>query len=155
MVLVEPLTIAAKALTQLWQVQQRLPWVSPVMPGQAPGVGHRAVVLGAGPVGLLGAMLLRASGFETYVYSLEPVNSLKGHIVEAIGATYVSGATVLRPTRSCSWGRRAALKTSSLSMATCRLPDATAHSGGASLVMKNGKGTGLIYLKSVPSRDIS
>src|SRR5579871_577092 len=27
-VLVEPLTIAEKALTQLWQVQKRLPWVS-------------------------------------------------------------------------------------------------------------------------------
>jgi threonine dehydrogenase-like Zn-dependent dehydrogenase len=86
--------MAAANASQLWQVQQRLPWASPVIPGQAPGVGHRAVVLGAGPVGLLGAMLLRVSGFETYVYSREPVNSLKGHIVEAIGGTYVSGATV-------------------------------------------------------------
>jgi threonine dehydrogenase-like Zn-dependent dehydrogenase len=94
MVLVEPLTIAEKALSQLWQVQQRLPWACPVTPGQAPGVCHRAVVLGAGPVGLLGAMLLRAYGFETYVYSREPVNSPKGRIVEAIGATYVSGASV-------------------------------------------------------------
>jgi threonine dehydrogenase-like Zn-dependent dehydrogenase len=93
MVLVEPLTIAEKALSQLWQVQQRLPWACPVIPGQAPGVCHRAVVLGAGPVGLLGAMALRASGFETYVYSREPVNSPKGRIVEAIGATYVSGAS--------------------------------------------------------------
>ena len=93
MVLVEPLTIAEKALSQLWQVQQRLPWACPVTPSQAPGVCHRAVVLGAGPVGLLGAMVLRASGFETYVYSREPVNSPKGRIVESIGATYVSGAT--------------------------------------------------------------
>jgi threonine dehydrogenase-like Zn-dependent dehydrogenase len=93
MVLVEPLTIAEKALAQLWQVQQRLPWACPVTPGQAPGFCHRAVVLGAGPVGLLGAMVLRTAGFETYVYSREPVNSPKAHIVEAIGATYVSGAT--------------------------------------------------------------
>lgn len=93
MVLVEPLTIAEKALAQLWQLQQRLPWAYPSAPRQTPGVSHRAVVLGAGPVGLLGAMLLRTAGFETYVYSREPLNSLKGHIVESIGATYVSGAS--------------------------------------------------------------
>ena len=93
MVLVEPLTIAEKALAQLWQVQQRLPWACPVTPGQAPESCHRAVVLGAGPVGLLGAMALSAAGFATYVYSREPADSPKSKIVEAIGATYVSGAT--------------------------------------------------------------
>src|SRR5258705_7787043 len=59
-VLVEPLTIAEKALIQLTQIQQRLPWVSENK--------HRAVVLGAGPVGLLGAMALATAGFETHVY---------------------------------------------------------------------------------------
>ncbi|MBW3654082.1 MAG: hypothetical protein KY433_10970, partial [Actinobacteria bacterium] len=51
-VLVEPLTIAEKALAQVWAVQQRLVW------GNRPGTGEglTAVVLGAGPVGLLGAM---------------------------------------------------------------------------------------------------
>ena len=34
-VLVEPLTIAEKALTQVWQVQQRLPWSCPVTLGTA------------------------------------------------------------------------------------------------------------------------
>ena len=48
-VLVEPLTIAEKALTQVWQVQQRLPWSCPVTPGKAATHCHRAVVLGAGP----------------------------------------------------------------------------------------------------------
>ena len=33
-VLVEPLTIAEKGMTQLWQVQQRLPWACPVQPGK-------------------------------------------------------------------------------------------------------------------------
>jgi threonine dehydrogenase-like Zn-dependent dehydrogenase len=93
MVLVEPLTIAEKALSQVWQVQQRLPWACTVEPGQPPAYCHRAVVLGAGPVGLLGAMALVASGLQTYVYSREPVGSPKSRIVEAIGATYVSGET--------------------------------------------------------------
>ena len=53
-VLVEPLTIAEKALIQVWDVQERLPWTAPGTP-QGEGHGQRAVVLGAGPVGLLGA----------------------------------------------------------------------------------------------------
>jgi threonine dehydrogenase-like Zn-dependent dehydrogenase len=49
------------------------------------------VVLGAGPVGLLGAMVLVSQGFQTFVYSQEPKPSPKSSVVESIGATYVSG----------------------------------------------------------------
>jgi threonine dehydrogenase-like Zn-dependent dehydrogenase len=80
-ILVEPLTIAEKALIQVRQVQQRLPW------GQA---GHRAVVLGAGPVGLLGAMALIQAGFETWVYSREQTPNPKADLVTAIGGHYSS-----------------------------------------------------------------
>src|SRR2546425_4981718 len=45
-VLVEPLTIAEKALIEVNQVQQRLPWDC-----QHQKMCHRAVVIGAGPVG--------------------------------------------------------------------------------------------------------
>ena len=92
-VLVEPLTIAEKALTQVWQVQQRLPWACPTNPGQAQANCHRAVVLGAGPVGLLGAMALVNSGFHTYVYSREPAPNSKSILVEAFGAKYLSSQT--------------------------------------------------------------
>ena len=81
-VLVEPLTIAEKALIQVDQVQQRLPW--------ACGACHRAVVIGAGPVGLLGAMALRARGFDTSVYSREPAPNPKADVVASIGAHYFS-----------------------------------------------------------------
>jgi threonine dehydrogenase-like Zn-dependent dehydrogenase len=81
-ILIEPLTIAEKALAQVRQVQGRLPW----------GDGHRAVVLGAGPVGLLGAMVLRAAGFDTWVYSREPADGPKAGVAHAIGAHYVSSA---------------------------------------------------------------
>src|SRR4029450_10032805 len=54
-ILVEPLTIAEKALIQVNQVQQRLPWTCDVDTSPRRQTCHRAVVLGAGPVGLLGA----------------------------------------------------------------------------------------------------
>jgi threonine dehydrogenase-like Zn-dependent dehydrogenase len=93
-VLVEPLTIAEKALSQVWQVQQRLPWGCPVAPGKAQAHCHRAVVLGAGPVGLLGAMALVNADFATYVYSREPAPNAKSMLLEAIGAKYISSASV-------------------------------------------------------------
>jgi threonine dehydrogenase-like Zn-dependent dehydrogenase len=84
-VLVEPLTIAEKSLAQLRAVQQRLPW---------DGRGHRnAVVLGAGPVGLLGAMALRVAGFEVTVYSRSNQHSEKDEIVSAMGARYTAAET--------------------------------------------------------------
>jgi threonine dehydrogenase-like Zn-dependent dehydrogenase len=63
-----------------------------VKPGGDPGYCHKAVVLGAGPVGLLGAMVLTAQGFETYVYSREKPPSYGSRICDAIGAEYISSA---------------------------------------------------------------
>jgi glucose 1-dehydrogenase len=82
-VLVEPLTIAQKALAEMAVVQQRLPWAGT----------HRALVLGAGPVGLLGAMALVTDGFETVVYSRGAAESPRGRLVTDLGATYVSADT--------------------------------------------------------------
>ena len=89
-VLVEPLTIAEKSLEQLARIQQRLPWASPVEPGVKDGPGHRAVVLGAGPVGLLGAMALRVTGYDVTVYSRSPNHDEQNSIVAAIGARYIA-----------------------------------------------------------------
>jgi glucose 1-dehydrogenase len=93
-ILVEPLTIAEKGLAQVWQVQQRLPWGCPVAPGKAQAYCHRAIVLGAGPVGLLGAMALMNSGFDTYVYSRETRPNPKSTLLESIGAKYLSSENV-------------------------------------------------------------
>lgn len=76
-ILTEPLTIAEKALAQWNAVESRLPWTK---------ARRTAAVLGAGPVGLLGAMLFREAGFDTWVYSREPECS----VATAIGARYVS-----------------------------------------------------------------
>lgn len=92
-VLVEPLTVTEKALAQVWQMQQRLPWVVSPDPEQ-PGRGLRAVVLGAGPVGILGAMALLSQGFETCVYSRSLPPNLKAELVESLGAKYISSKAV-------------------------------------------------------------
>jgi glucose 1-dehydrogenase len=92
-VLVEPLTIAEKSLIQLRTIQQRLPWGCQHGPDAALGHCHRALVLGAGPVGLLGAMALITAGFETTVYSREEESHPKAELVRSLGGHYVSGST--------------------------------------------------------------
>ena len=92
-VLVEPLTIAEKGLAQVWNIQQRLPWGCPIIPGKAQAHCHKAVVLGAGPVGLLGAMALVNAGFATYVYAREAAPNAKSAVLEMIGAQYRSTQT--------------------------------------------------------------
>src|SRR5580658_7700572 len=79
-VLVEPLTIAEKGLIQALEIQKRLPWSG----------AHQAVVLGAGPVGLLGAMALRHAGFSVTVYSRSREPDESADIAKAIGAKYIS-----------------------------------------------------------------
>jgi threonine dehydrogenase-like Zn-dependent dehydrogenase len=80
-VLVEPLSIAAKASEQVLAIQKRFPF-------------HlhktRGLVLGAGPVGLLAAMDLVAQGLEVHVYSAEPAVSDRADLVRSFGAAYVS-----------------------------------------------------------------
>ncbi len=91
-VLVEPLTIAEKALIQVRNLQQRLPWTCSMERG--PHGCHTAVVLGAGPVGLLGAMALRQEGFATFVYSRGAGAERRREVVEAIGARFVAAEDV-------------------------------------------------------------
>src|SRR4030095_17158805 len=82
-VVVEPLTVAEKALEQVRHVQDRLG------PERA---GRTAVVSGAGPIGLLGTMVLAAAGFETTVLSMEPEADPKVELLASMGARYVVAA---------------------------------------------------------------
>lgn len=88
-VLVEPLTVAEKGLAQVWKTQQRLPWGAN-SPGEPPGRGLNAVVLGAGPVGILGAMALKVRGFNTVVYSRSKKPNPKAALAESFGVDYLS-----------------------------------------------------------------
>jgi glucose 1-dehydrogenase len=80
-VLVEPLTVIAKAADQTEAIFARL--------GYEPGP-QRGLVLGAGPIGLLGAMVLVADSFETLVYSRDSEESKQAELVRSLGAQYVS-----------------------------------------------------------------
>jgi threonine dehydrogenase-like Zn-dependent dehydrogenase len=89
-VLVEPLTLAEKAISQYWRVQSRLPWLRGGPPSRS---DQTAVVLGAGPVGLLGAMVLRAHGFRTFIVSRGDGPDPRSNFAEMIGATFLSADT--------------------------------------------------------------
>ncbi|MCE9673961.1 glucose 1-dehydrogenase [Myxococcus stipitatus] len=84
-VLVEPLSVAAKAAEQVQAIQRRLPWELARV---------RVLALGAGPVGLLGALSMVVNHFDTFVYSLEPAASERANLIRSFGATYVSGQDV-------------------------------------------------------------
>jgi len=93
-VLVEPLTIAEKAMAQVfWLMQHRPPWIDPEVASTERGYGLNALVLGVGPVGLLGAMVLASAGFKTYVYSRELPPNPRIDLVSSIGARYISTQT--------------------------------------------------------------
>jgi threonine dehydrogenase-like Zn-dependent dehydrogenase len=90
-VMAEPLTIAEKGLSQAWQVQKRIPgWAHHNRDGKGRGHGRTAVVLGAGPIGLLGAMKLLVEGFRVFIYSRSPKPNFKADIAAQIGVEYIS-----------------------------------------------------------------
>jgi threonine dehydrogenase-like Zn-dependent dehydrogenase len=78
-VLLEPMSVAEKAILQSLKIQDRMIW----KPSQA-------LVLGTGPLGLLTVMLARIKGFDVTAVATRPRNSLKAEIVQKIGATYVN-----------------------------------------------------------------
>ena len=82
-VLVEPLTVAEKALAQVRHVQERL---------GGERARRTAVVAGAGAVGILSAMTLAAAGFETTVWSREPESDPRAELAAVAGVGYVPAA---------------------------------------------------------------
>jgi glucose 1-dehydrogenase len=94
-VLVEPLTVVTKAADQLHAIFNRLPYD----PGR-----QRGLVLGAGPIGLLGAMLMVADGFETVVYSRDPEESKQAKLVRSLGARYASSTANPIASLAEGWG---------------------------------------------------
>jgi threonine dehydrogenase-like Zn-dependent dehydrogenase len=80
-VLIEPLSVVAKAAEEFASIHARFGFDIP---------RERGLVLGAGPVGLLGAMALRANGIDTYVFSREAEDSPRAELMRSIEATYVS-----------------------------------------------------------------
>jgi glucose 1-dehydrogenase len=84
-VLLEPTSVAEKGIGQAYALQRRLPLWRP----------QRGLVIGAGTIGLLAALLLRLRGLDVTVYSRRPAPYLNSDLAQAIGARYESSS--LRP----------------------------------------------------------
>jgi threonine dehydrogenase-like Zn-dependent dehydrogenase len=79
-VLLEPATVVAKAWEQVAAVGQRAFWEP-----------RNVLVTGAGPIGLLAALIARQRGLEVHVLDRMEAGA-KPDLVRALGATYHSGA---------------------------------------------------------------
>jgi glucose 1-dehydrogenase len=79
-VLLEPTTVVAKAWEQVHAMKARAFWEP-----------HQVLVTGAGPIGLLAAMLGVHNGFEVHVLDRVTEGS-KPQLVHDLGATYHSGS---------------------------------------------------------------
>jgi len=79
-VLLEPTTVVAKAWEQVAMVGRRAFWEP-----------RTALVTGAGPIGLLAAMVGKQRGLDVHVLSRE-TSGPKPDLVRALGATYHSGS---------------------------------------------------------------
>jgi threonine dehydrogenase-like Zn-dependent dehydrogenase len=86
-VLLEPLTVTLKGFTDAQLLRDR--WLG--MPcGARPGdYRQRVMVIGAGPIGMLGIMLARTYGWETVGVDAVPEDSLKAQLIRDVGAHYV------------------------------------------------------------------
>ncbi len=96
-VFTEPLSIAEKGIEQIRVIQSRLPWTCshPEHTFLAADWGRckTALVVGAGPLGLLATALLRLSEIGTYVADIVPEDSPKVHLARQTGAIYIDART--------------------------------------------------------------
>jgi glucose 1-dehydrogenase len=77
-VLLEPLSVVEKGIDHAFVMQRRLKW--------KPAFG---MVLGAGPVGLLAASVLRARGLRTVVIGREDATDRRAQIAQQLGGEYL------------------------------------------------------------------
>jgi len=83
-VLLEPMTVVEKGITQAYEIQRRLRVWRP----------ERAAVMGAGTIGLLAALVLRLRGLDVTVFGQRPGPYRNSELLRAIGARYVSTKTL-------------------------------------------------------------
>lgn len=80
-VLAEPASICARGIRHALAIGARQPWEP-----------QRALVIGAGAIGMLAAYMLRLADFEVWVAARSPAGGEKGELVTAAGARYLSTA---------------------------------------------------------------
>jgi glucose 1-dehydrogenase len=79
-VLLEPMTVAQKGITQAYEIQRRLKVWRP----------RKAAVMGTGTLGLLATLVLRLRGLDVTAFGRTPAPYLNGDLVHAIGARYIN-----------------------------------------------------------------
>lgn len=77
-VLLEPMAVVEKGIEHAFVIQKRLQWQP-----------KAALVLGAGPVGLLAAAVLQLRGLRTVVVGREPASDSRAQVVQQMGAEYL------------------------------------------------------------------
>src|SRR5204862_3101748 len=81
-VLLEPMTVAQKGITQAYEIQRRLKVWRP----------RKAAVMGTGTLGLLATLILRLRGLDVTAFGRTPAPYLNAGLLEKIGARYVNTA---------------------------------------------------------------
>jgi glucose 1-dehydrogenase len=79
-VLLEPMTVVEKGITQAYEIQRRLHVWRP----------RRAAVMGAGTIGLLATLVLRLRGLDVTVFGQRPGPYRNSELLDQLGARYVS-----------------------------------------------------------------
>ncbi len=79
-VLLEPMTVAQKGITQAFEIQRRLKVWRP----------RTAAVMGAGTLGLLASLVLRLKGLDVTTFGRTPLPYKNASLLDQIGAKYVS-----------------------------------------------------------------
>ena len=77
-VLLEPMTVAQKGITQAYEIQRRMKVWRP----------RKAAVMGAGTLGLLASLVLRLRGLDVTTFGRTARPYLNADLLEAIGARY-------------------------------------------------------------------
>jgi glucose 1-dehydrogenase len=81
-VLLEPMTVAQKGITQAYEIQRRMKVWRP----------KKAAVMGAGTLGLLASLVLRLRGLDVTTFGRTPRPYLNADLLEAIGSRYINTA---------------------------------------------------------------
>ncbi len=93
-VLMEPMSVAQKAIEQAYRIQQRLRVWKP----------RRAAVLGASTLGLLATLVLRLRGLEVTTFGNSMAPTLNSGLLEELGSRYVSTKEMSLTDASAKYG---------------------------------------------------
>lgn len=89
-VVLEPLTVTLKGLTEAQALLDR--WEGLACVYRPEDRKRKVLIIGAGPIGLLGIITSRTYGWTTVGVDTVPEDSLKAQLVQSVGASYVNGA---------------------------------------------------------------